>query len=127
MREEEEPYNQEIRKKVRLPMRSDLLRLREEYSRSDNLNSKEELKSIGEEDGAPHLNGMIEEIFANPPLRKVLATKNNNQLTFKQSLTNINSMDLDEGEVTLKAYGEKYATVTNFKTITNVPDLHHST
>ena len=82
---------------------------------------------MGEEDGSPYLNGMIEEIFANHPLRKVLATKNNNQITFKQSLANLNSMDLEDGEVTLQAYGEKYATVTNFKTITNVPDLHHST
>jgi len=44
---------------------------------------------------------MIEEIFANPPLRKVLGTKNNNQFTFKQSLANLNSMDLEDGEVTL--------------------------
>jgi len=36
-------------------------------------------------------------------------------------------MDLEEAEVTLQAYDEKYATETNFKTITNVPELHRST
>jgi hypothetical protein len=80
--EEGQPFNQEIRKKARLPLRFDLSRLKEELSRSDSQSSKEELKSMCEEDDTSHLNVTMDEIFAKVPPRKVLVAKNNNQFTF---------------------------------------------